>query len=50
MSEKNNSNSNRGNNKSQIRQGHQIGDHVVPKAWQPTKDETTTPPKGNGTK
>lgn len=46
MSEKNNNNSNNGNSSGQVRQGHQIGDHVEPKAWQPAKDRTTNPPKG----
>ncbi len=34
------------NSRGQIREGHKIGDKVTPMAWQPTKDETTTPPKG----
>jgi len=32
--------------KGQTREGHIIGhDKVAPKAWQPTEDKTTTPPK-----
>ncbi len=34
------------NSRGQIREGHKIGDRSAPKAWQPTTDRTTTPPKG----
>ena len=34
--------------KGQVREGHKIGDNV--KAYQPTEDTTTTPPKGDKNK
>jgi len=33
--------------KGQVRDGHSVGDHV--KAWQPTVDRTTKPPKKGST-
>lgn len=34
-------------NQGKVSDGHRIGDTIKPKAWQPTTDKTTTPPKGN---
>lgn len=36
--------------KGQVRKEHKIGDQVVPMAWQPSRDRTTTPPKRSNDK
>lgn len=37
-----------GNKEGKLRDGHRVGDNSNPKAWQPIRDRTTTPPKGEG--
>jgi hypothetical protein len=48
MAKKESSTPKGGSSKGQVRDGHSIGDKV--KAWQPTVDRTTTPPKGDDKK
>lgn len=48
MAKKESSTSKGGSSKGQVRSGHSIGDKV--KAWQPTVDRTTKPPKGGNDK
>ncbi len=48
MAKKENSISKNRRSDGQVRKGHSIGDKV--KAWQPTVDKTTTPPKGGSGK
>jgi hypothetical protein len=46
MAKKENSSNSENGSKGQVREGHKTGD-FTPRAWQPTEDRTTIPPKGD---